>query len=472
MATLKFCDVDKVYDNNVQAVYSFSLDINDKEFVVFVGPSGCGKSTTLRMVAGLEDITAGELYIDGVLVNDILPKDRDIAMVFQNYALYPHITVFDNMAFGLRLRKFVGPAKAEKLIECEEYLALLNREEEVLAALALPCKKRGERAGLIANELHSNRFLARRLINAKLSSHSDFEAEKTKAEEERKAILTQYESKGLGVNEQKQLYRLSDNEVITKKQKYSAYEIDSKVRAASDILGLNEYLDRLPKALSGGQRQRVALGRAIVRQPKVFLMDEPLSNLDAKLRVQTRSEITRIHKRVGATTIYVTHDQTEAMTMADRIVVMKDGRIQQIGTPSEVYDSPSNMFVAGFIGTPPMNFLRGNLLEDGFLLDGEAKIAIPLSKKRIEAISSYIGKPLVLGIRPEDLSISRGGFPTKTEVVELLGSELIVYGNVDSQRIVIKIKERLQISEGQELALSIDEAHCHFFDPESSERIG
>ena len=255
MATLKFINLNKIYDNNVQAVFDFNLEVKDKEFIVFVGPSGCGKSTTLRMVAGLEDITNGELYIDDKLVNNIAPKNRDIAMVFQSYALYPHMTVYDNMAFGLKLKK-------------------LPKEE-----------------------------------------------------------------------------------------------IDKKIKSASEILGLTDYLNRKPKELSGGQRQRVALGRAIVRNPKVFLMDEPLSNLDAKLRVQMRSEIAKIHEQVGATTIYVTHDQTEAMTMASRIVVMKDGYIQQIGTPKEVYNYPNNIFVAGFIGAPAMNFINGAFEKEYFIIE-------------------------------------------------------------------------------------------------------
>ena len=262
MATLKFKNINKIYDNKVQAVFDFNLEVQDKEFIVFVGPSGCGKSTTLRMVAGLEDITSGELYIDDKLVNDVAPKNRDIAMVFQSYALYPHMTVYDNMAFGLKLKKM---PKAE---------------------------------------------------------------------------------------------------------------IDKKIKEVSEILGLTDYLNRKPKALSGGQRQRVALGRAIVRNPKVFLMDEPLSNLDAKLRVQMRSEIARIHEQVGATTIYVTHDQTEAMTMASRIVVMKDGYIQQIGTPKDVYNYPNNIFVAGFIGAPAMNFINGTFEKEYFIIEGLSLIHI------------------------------------------------------------------------------------------------
>ena len=270
MATLELNHINKVYPNGVQAVFDFNLKIADKEFIVFVGPSGCGKSTTLRMIAGLEEISSGELYIDGELMNDVAPKDRNIAMVFQSYALYPHMTVYDNMAFGLKLRR------------------------------------------------------------------------------------------------------------VPKEQ------IKEKVEEAASILGLSAYLDRKPKALSGGQRQRVALGRAIVRKPKVFLMDEPLSNLDAKLRVQMRSQIIKIHERVGATTIYVTHDQIEAMTMATRIVCMKDGRVQQIGSPKELYTAPVNKFVAGFMGSPAMNFVNGVVNSDGeFVVDGEKTYTIKLLKETL-----------------------------------------------------------------------------------------
>ena len=286
MADLSLRHIDKIYDNNVQAVFDFNLEIKDKEFIVFVGPSGCGKSTTLRMIAGLEDISAGEFYIDGKLMNDVEPKDRDIAMVFQSYALYPHMSVYDNMAFGLKLKK-------------------------------------------------------------------------------------------------------------TPKE-----EIDKRVREAARILEIEDYLDRKPKALSGGQRQRVALGRAIVRNAKVFLMDEPLSNLDAKLRVQMRSEIIKLHERINATTIYVTHDQTEAMTMADRIVVMKAGYIQQIGTPKEIYNNPKNMFVAGFLGAPATNFLQGTYQGNAFICNDQR---IEMPDMFHEAMKPYDGKEVVMGIRPEDL---------------------------------------------------------------------
>ncbi len=363
MATLKFRNINKVYDNKVQAVFDFTLDVQDKEFIVFVGPSGCGKSTTLRMVAGLEEITSGDLYIDDVLVNDVLPKDRDIAMVFQNYALYPHMSVYDNMAFGLKLRK------------------------------------------------------------------------------------------------------------IPKK------EIDERVQEAAEILGLGDYLYRKPRQLSGGQRQRVALGRAIVRSPKVFLMDEPLSNLDAKLRVQMRSEIAKIHKRVGATTIYVTHDQTEAMTMASRIVIMKDGYIQQIGTPKEVYNNPANIFVGGFIGSPAMSFFKGNILNKNFVTGEKEKISIELSDEIYEKVKGYEGKQIVLGIRPEDLSIvpssskGVGILSIEADVVELLGHELIVYGYLDKQKLLIKTSAANEISVGDVIKVSLDMKKIHFFDPETTNHI-
>ena len=366
MATLKFKDINKIYDNKFQAVFDFNLDVNDHEFIVFVGPSGCGKTTTLRMVAGLEEITSGELYINNRLVNDIAPKDRDIAMVFQSYALYPHMTVYDNMAFGLKLRK-------------------IPKEE-----------------------------------------------------------------------------------------------IERRVNEAAAILGLEPYLNRRPKALSGGQRQRVALGRAIVRNPKVFLMDEPLSNLDAKLRVQMRSEIIKIHERVGATTIYVTHDQTEAMTMATRIVVMKDGYIQQIGTPKEVYNNPANIFVGGFIGSPAMNFLKGNYIDDCFVIEGsktERTIKIFIPEKLRPNIQGYENDEVILGIRPEDIHINgeivqkypKSATEVECDVVELLGHELIVYGYMNGQRIIVKTSANNDIQVHDKILFTFDMNKVHFFDPTTTE---
>lgn len=364
MAELVLDHIYKVYDNKVTAVSDFNLHIKDKEFIVFVGPSGCGKSTTLRMIAGLEEISKGDLYIDGKRMNDVPPKDRDIAMVFQNYALYPHMTVFDNMAFGLKLRK-------------------------------VP-----------------------------------------------KDVIKQ------------------------------------KVEEAAKILGLTEYLDRKPKALSGGQRQRVALGRAIVRDAKVFLMDEPLSNLDAKLRVQMRAEIAKLHQRLNTTTIYVTHDQTEAMTMATRIVVMKDGVIQQVGTPKEVYDKPENVFVGGFIGSPAMNFFEAKI-EEGYVVLGDLKLEIPEGKMKVLREQGYVGKDVIFGIRPEDIhdeQIFIESFPNATvdvnvEVAELTGAELMIYSTINGKDFVARVDARSELKPGQKVKLALDMNKCHFFDAETEVRI-
>ena len=361
MATLSLRNVDKIYDNNVQAVFGFTLDIQDKEFIVFVGPSGCGKSTTLRMIAGLEDISAGELYIDDQLMNDVAPKDRNIAMVFQSYALYPHMTVYENMAFGLRLRK-------------------------------------------VPKDI-----------------------------------------------------------------------IDQKVKDAAEKLGLTPYLQRKPKALSGGQRQRVALGRAIVRDAKVFLMDEPLSNLDAKLRVQMRSELIRLHNSLATTTIYVTHDQIEAMTMASRIVVMKDGYIQQVGAPKEIYDNPINVFVAGFIGTPSMNFVHGMISEDGvFTTPDGHKLYVPQAKLEAVKKDGLIGKDIIFGIRPEDIyddedhiAASKNVVEVTVDVAELLGATTNVHFDMNESHVCAAVAARADIKIGDKLKLAIDMEKCHFFDPET-----
>ena len=368
MANLSLEHIYKTYPNGYEAIKDFNLKIDDKEFIIFVGPSGCGKSTTLRMVAGLEEITSGELYINDRLVNDIAPKDRDIAMVFQSYALYPHMTVFDNMAFGLKLRK-------------------IPKEE-----------------------------------------------------------------------------------------------IEKRVNEAAAILGLEPYLNRRPKALSGGQRQRVALGRAIVRSPKVFLMDEPLSNLDAKLRVQMRSEIAKIHEKVGATTIYVTHDQTEAMTMATRIVIMKDGHIQQIGSPKEVYNFPANIFVGGFIGSPAMNFVTGRYIDGKFVIEADKtqrRIEVELTDELRANIQGYEGEEVVFGIRPEDIHIDgpivekypNSQADIECDVVELLGHELILYGYLNGQRITVKTSAIHDIQVHDKVRLTFDLNKAHFFDPTTTNRL-
>ncbi|WP_068675694.1 ABC transporter ATP-binding protein [Oceanobacillus sp. Castelsardo] len=364
MAELKLEHIQKKYDKEVIAVKDFNLHIKDKEFIVFVGPSGCGKSTTLRMVAGLEEISGGDFYIDGKRMNDVAPKDRDIAMVFQNYALYPHMTVFDNMAFGLKLRKF------------------------------------------------------------------------------------------------------------------SKEEINKRVNNAAKILGLEAYLDRKPKALSGGQRQRVALGRAIVRDAKVFLMDEPLSNLDAKLRVQMRAEIQKLHQRLQTTTIYVTHDQTEAMTMATRLVVMKDGIIQQIGSPKEVYDLPENVFVAGFIGSPAMNFFHGKLTDGYFEMD-DVKIKVPEGRMKSLRDQGYVNKDVILGMRPEDIhdepafisATPETKLNVKIDVSELMGAESYLYSSVAGQEFVARVDSRSDINGGDQVELAFDMNHVHFFDAETEIRI-
>lgn len=364
MAEIVLKNIYKMYDEKVTAVKDFNLHIQDKEFIIFVGPSGCGKSTTLRMIAGLEEISKGDFYIDGERMNDVPPKDRDIAMVFQNYALYPHMTVYDNMAFGLKLRKF------------------------------------------------------------------------------------------------------------------SKSEIDRRVKDAAAILGLESYLDRKPKALSGGQRQRVALGRAIVRDAKVFLMDEPLSNLDAKLRVQMRAEISKLHQRIQTTTIYVTHDQTEAMTMATRLVVMKDGVIQQVGTPKEVYEKPANVFVGGFIGSPAMNFFRGKL-EEGQIMIGDTSLAISQEKMSMLKKLGYVGKELIFGVRPEDIHYEPAfidAFPQSTidakiSVSELTGAETMIYSSINNTEFIARLDSRSEFTPGETIKLAFDIEKAHFFDIESEKRL-
>ena len=364
MASLSLKGIEKVYPNGFHAVKDFNLEIEDKEFIIFVGPSGCGKSTTLRMIAGLEDISGGVLEIDGKKMNDVEPKDRDIAMVFQNYALYPHMTVYDNMAFGLKLRKVPKD------------------------------------------------------------------------------------------------------------------EIDKKVREAARILDLEKLLDRKPKALSGGQRQRVAMGRAIVRNPKVFLMDEPLSNLDAKLRVQMRIEISKLHENLGATIIYVTHDQTEAMTLGTRIVVMKDGIVQQVDTPQNLYNTPCNQFVAGFIGSPQMNFMDALVNVNGndvTLKVGEHVLKVPASKKQALIDGGYDGKTVVLGIRPEDVHDSQAFISnspdsvikSKIKVYELLGAEVFLYFDLAGTQMTARVNPRTTLRTGDDAIFALDMEKIHLFDKDT-----
>ena len=367
MASLSLKNICKVYPNGFEAVKDFNLEIADQEFIIFVGPSGCGNSTTLRMIAGREDISSGELKIGDRVVNDVEPKDRDIAMVFQNYALYPHMSVYDNMAFGLKLRKVPKD------------------------------------------------------------------------------------------------------------------EIDKMVKEAAKILDLTALLDRKPKALSGGQRQRVAMGRAIVRNPKVFLMDEPLSNLDAKLRVQMRIEIAKLHQRLGTTIIYVTHDQTEAMTLGTRIVVMKDGVIQQVDTPQNLYDKPCNLFVAGFMGSPQMNFLDATVKVEGDvakLCIANKEIPLPPAKSKKLIAGGYDGKVVTFGIRPEDvedsemvISASPIVFESTVKVYELLGAEVYLYFDLDEFPLTARVDSRTTARPGDTIKFTFDLEKIHVFDKETEQII-
>ena len=376
-------NINKVYPNGVQAVFDFNLDIEAHDFVVLVGPSGCGKSTTLRMIAGLEDITTGYLYIDKVLSNYLQSKDRDISMVFQSYALYPNMTVYDNIAFPLKIRKVYGPIIEERILANNEVIKLLNEvSAEDLAKVFVDSKDRNVNFGKPFEYL-STKFMisdkaSKKLLSFKFVDEADIEARKEQVlaqlNQEIEIYKAEVEKKGLSVNENFELVN-AEGEVLKGRHKMTKEEIRRKVFNAARILDLGPYLDRRPKELSGGQMQRVALGRAIVRNAKLFLMDEPLSNLDAKLRVQMRSEIVSLHEKIGATSIYVTHDQTEAMTMATKIVVMSKGWVQQIGTPQEVYHNPKNIFVATFIGSPAMNIFDGTydsgkiIFKDGYTVD-------------------------------------------------------------------------------------------------------
>ena len=361
MAEVKLVNIEKIYEKETRVVKRISFEIKDKEFLVLVGPSGCGKSTCLRMIAGLEEITSGDLFIDGKRVNELPPKDRDIAMVFQNYALYPHMTVYDNMAFGLKLRKT------------------------------------------------------------------------------------------------------------------DPQEIAERVNFAANILGLKEYLQRKPAALSGGQRQRVAVGRAIVRKPKVFLFDEPLSNLDAKLRVQMRTEISKLHANLGATMVYVTHDQTEAMTMGDRIVILREGNIDQIDTPLNLYNSPVNKFVAGFIGSPAMNFINGKIvMKDGLkFVDDGSVLQLDIKSENLSRLEKYKDKPIIMGIRPEDIHEAEtiSDFEAKIEVVEPMGNEIFFYFSIGKVQVVARLPSFVDAKMGETLNVSFDINKLHFFDVETEMAI-
>ena len=428
MAQVRIENVNKIYPNGAQAVFDFNLDINDHEFIVFVGPSGCGKSTTLRMIAGLEDITSGKVYIDGKLVNYVQPKDRHIAMVFQSYALYPNMSVYDNLAFGLKMRKRKYP--------------LLDKENQQV--IGIDKKKVKE----LTKEL---KFYERRLKIAK--------DETKKNEIQNKLSILE-----------KELTEAKTNEVPLYHLRYmTKTEIHKKVMEAAKILQIEEYLARKPKALSGGQRQRVAIGRAIVRHPKLFLMDEPLSNLDAKLRLQMRQEILRIHNAINATTIYVTHDQTEAMTMASRIVVMSKGHIQQIGEPREIYEHPKNKYVASFIGTPAMNFVDGKVNNGNIIINDKI---LTLDDDKKSKLSSYNEKEVCVGIRPEAIEFSDDGlFECKVDTVELVGVEKLVHFKFNDLHFIAKVKNNVNIKVNEIRKFNFKTKYLHVFDKESEEAL-
>jgi multiple sugar transport system ATP-binding protein len=384
VAQVVFDNVSKVYPGGVKAVDRLDLTIADREFVVLVGPSGCGKTTTLRMIAGLEDVSQGLIRINGRVINDVEPKDRNVAMVFQNYALYPHMTAYKNMAFGLLVRR--------------RHAAWRNPVAWLLSA-AWRRQARSEKQGIV-----------------------------------------------------------------------------QRVCQAAGLLGIQELLHRRPAALSGGQRQRVAVGRAIVREPQVFLFDEPLSNLDAKLRLEMRAELKRLHRRVQTTTIYVTHDQEEAMTLGDRVVVMKDGVMQQCGTPFAIYDRPVNRFVAGFVGTPPMNFLAGRILREGErLVFDEGTCRLPLSSEHQQRLASYVGQPVTMGVRPDAVqpiaeSCGEACLRIRIDVVEPLGDRVDLFTTTsDSHSVVCRVDARSRVREGETMNATVDMARAHFFSCDGEE---
>ena len=483
MAKLHFSNVNKIYPNNVQAVFDFNLDIDDKEFVVFVGPSGCGKSTTLRMVAGLEEISSGEIYIDDVLINDVPAKSRNIAMVFQNYALYPHMTVFENMAFSLQLRKDLFPVY--QITDTEGFNAELDKinaefalkEDEGVAELKLRKANKDEIKDFTYRNKLAKQFAISQAREKFQTRVMTYDHEKVEELEKLHQETKDLEEKAKLEVEIEKITNTLDKPAF-EYRRYTKQEIEAKVVGVAETIGLEQYLKRKPAALSGGQRQRVALGRAIVRNPKVFLMDEPLSNLDAKLRVQMRTEISKIYQNLGVTVIYVTHDQTEAMTMATKIVCMKDGRIQQIGTPKELFNKPNNLFVAGFIGSPAMNFIDGYFDGKSFVF-GEGQTKINLDKKNIALLKDYVGKELIMGVRPENIVFPddktrtnlSNKFKLTCDLSELLGHELIIYNYIEDIRLVVKTTSVDEMKNGDVKDYVIDLDRVHFFDKDTTDRI-
>lgn len=422
---VKIENLEKVYPNGVKAVYNFNLDIQKNEFIVLVGPSGCGKSTMLRMIAGLEDISSGELTIDGEFANYKPSKDRSLAIVFQNYALYPQMNVYENIAFPLTVNKYVFPVVDEELLAARGVVQAIDNHtaDELLTAVAEADNVRGDRvdgASWLGKKLGVARVAAERILQCKLTDKGDIAEYLTTLKNEYVSKISQREqtlqAEGKRVNEHAQLLDEQGN-VVTELRKMNKWEIQDKVFAAADVLDLGQYLNRLPKELSGGQMQRVALGRAIVKNVPLFLMDEPLSNLDARLRLTMRSEIVKLHKRINATTIYVTHDQTEAMTMADRIVVMSKGFVQQIDTPEQIYNNPCNLFVAKFVGTPPINLLHAHF--DGTELTvGDYRL--PLSEASGTKINEFYDR--IAGQFAEQLAAYDGSDKSKEFILKVLSA--------------------------------------------------
>ena len=508
-------NLNKIYDNDVQAVFDFNLNISKNEFIVLVGPSGCGKSTTLRMICGLEEISSGELFINRVYSNELPPKDRDIAMVFQSYALYPHMSVFDNIAFGLKIKKVPVPVMDK---DGNPVLGIDRRQIKEL-------RKKGKNLLLVIKE-STHDILGYDKEADKLNKLKAFAGEKELAQITDRLFVLQEKRE----YDESRIVRANNEIVLINKkieelknsptQKYvlkhlKKEEIEQKVEEVAKILEITKYLNRKPKALSGGQRQRVALGRAIVRNAAAFLMDEPLSNLDAKLRVQMRAEIVSLHRQIGATTIYVTHDQTEAMTMADRIVVMNEGVVQQIGSPRTIYEHPANLFVATFIGAPSMNIIDANV--DNNKIKFPSGVTIDLSKEQVNEAKEFYESEIVrlkdtvarldnamrdvedkrmdvyvlakektlaliqnyeeklngkfnvlFGIRPEDVYIcdkdEKDYIELKAEVVELLGSEYYVYSKINGQKIVLKIPSNLHINLNDVIHVKFNMERAHIFD--------
>lgn len=464
------------------AVKDFSMEIDDGEFIVFVGPSGCGKSTTLRMIAGLEDISSGELYIDGKLMNNVEPRDRDIAMVFQSYALYPHMTSYENIAFGLRMRK-ISEIKRDKLgnpvvgIDNEKLADIRKRinasKKDIARAQKRAAREVSARIKALKEQYEkSDDARIKEEITARIAA-IDIAAE---TEARRNAIISDAEKRVEELEKEEKYYSETPVQLYVRRH-YTEKEVKEKVEWAANILGIEELLNSKPSDMSGGQRQRIALGRAMVRGPKVFLLDEPLSNLDAKLRTAMRSEIVKLHNELGTTFIYVTHDQVEAMTMGTRIVVMKDGIIQQIDTPTNLFDFPCNKFVAGFIGTPQMNFFDVRIKREGdkllttFVNDETLSFALEKLHTVEESYLDGEWHDAVMGARGESISIGEEGLTITVNIKEVLGSTTHVFVKMNGKDYIVCLNDRINLMPGNDIKISFEESKLHFFDKQTENSI-